>query len=194
MELAGGTMSQVRKQALQKALADSDPAVRQSAAASLDALEAREQLDMLLHQLQDGERGQRIAAAYALERIHSPKVFIPLLEAMKSQDPDLRSAAAQVLGAKCHPKTLSPLVKALADPEPGVQVEVVRALSGFSDRRIPPVLAPLLRQGDEVALAAITALGALGFSEGEAALVAALDDERVLIRKAAAEALGRLEI
>lgn len=186
-------MSLERKQALQKALSDADESVRQAAASSLDALEARESIDVLLSQLKSGDRGRQVAAIYALERINSPKIFLPLLEALKSKDPDLRAAVAQVLGSKRHPKTLGPLVKALTDPEPGVQVEIVRALSGFSDRRIPATLEPLLKKSDEVALAAVEALGTLGFSEGEATLIRALADQRPRIRRAAAEALGQLQ-
>ncbi|PLX94134.1 MAG: hypothetical protein C0619_03470 [Desulfuromonas sp.] len=186
-------MSQAIKQALQKALSDGDEGVRQAAAVSLDALEGREHLDELLAQLKGDDRGQRIAAAYALERVSSTKIFIPLLEALKSQDSDLRAAVAQVLGGKRHPKTLGPLVKALADPEPGVQVEIIKALSGFSDRRIPACLEPLLKKGEEVSLAAIEALGVLGFAEGEKGLIQALEDQRPRVRRAAAEALGRLQ-
>jgi len=186
-------MSQERIQALQKALSDPDDAVRQAAASSLDTLEAREGIDALLAQLKSGERGQQIAAVYALEKINSPKVFIPLLETLKSKDPDLRAAVAQVLAGKRHPKTLAPLVKALSDPEPGVQVEIVRALAAFSDRRIPACLEPLLKKTDEVALAAVEALGTLGFAEGEPLLFAALTDERPRIRRAAAKALGQLQ-
>jgi len=186
-------MSQERNQALQKALSDEDEAVRQAAASSLDTLEAREGIDTLLEQLRSGERGQQIAAVYALGKIHSPKVFIPLLDTLKSTDPDLRASAAQVLAEKRHPKTLGPLVKALADPEPGVQVEIVRALAVFSDRRILTCLEPLLKKSDEVAQAAIEAIGTLGFAEGEAPLIAALRDTRPRIRRAAAVALGQLQ-
>lgn len=185
-------MSRDRKQALQKALSDEDDGVRQAAASSLDALEAREGLDVLLEQLKSGERGQKITAAYALGRINSPKIFLPLLEALKNKDSDLRATVAQVLGDKCHPKTLGPLIRALSDPEPGVQVEVVKAIGCFSDRRIPAYLEPLLKKTDEVALAAVETLGKLGFVEGEAALLIALKDKRPRIRQAAAKALGRI--
>lgn len=186
-------MSQERKKALQKVLSDADESVRQAAASSLDALEAREGLEDLLEQLKSGDRGQQVAAVYALELINSPKIFLPLLEALKSKDPDIRAAVARVLGDKSHPKTLGPLVKALPDSEPGVQVEIIKALSGFDDRRIPSCLEPLMDKTDEVALAAIKALGKLGFAEGEAALFNALKDERATIRRAAAEALGQLQ-
>lgn len=181
-----------RKQALRRALSDADAGVRQAAAGSLDALEAREDLEALLTQLKSADRGRQIAAVYALERIHSPKIFLPLLEALKSRDPDLRAAVVRILGGKRHPKTLGPLVKALPDPEPGVQVEIIRALAGFADRRIPACLEPLLDKTEEVALAAVETLGTLGFAECEAGLLKALTDRRPRIRRAAAAALGQL--
>ncbi|PLX89054.1 MAG: hypothetical protein C0618_02745 [Desulfuromonas sp.] len=185
-------MSQDRIQALQKILKDPDASVRQAAADSLDALEARGSLQSLIEQLRTGDRGQRIAAVCALEQVQSPGVFVPLLAALKNDDPDLRAAVARVLGSKRHPKTLGALVKALKDPVPGVQAEIIRALSAFSDRRIPACLAPYLKGGDEVALAAIDALAHLGFAEGEPFLLESLGDERSAVRRGAAAALGRL--
>jgi len=183
-----------RIQAVQKALSDKEDSVRQAAASSLDVLEACGEIEILLDQLNNGERGQKITAAYALGRVNSPKIFLPLLEALKSEDSDLRATVAQVLGSKSHPKTLGPLIRALADSEPGVQVELVKAIACFSDRRIPTYLEPLLKKTDEVALAAVEALGTLSFVEGETALIIALKDKRPRIRQAAAEALGQLQV
>lgn len=183
-----------RRRALQALLNDSDAEVQQAAATSLDSIEAAEDLDLLLDRLKTGHRGEQIAAAFALERVSASKVFPPLLEVLQSSDADLRLVAVQVLGAKKHPKTLGPLVAMLDDPEPGVQVEAVRALTGFADRRLPGYLAPLIKQQEQVALAAIGALGILAFPEGEAPLLEALKDERVAVRKQAALMLGRIYV
>lgn len=183
-----------RRKALQGLLDDPDVELQQAAAASLDAIEAAENLDVLLARLKTGNRGERIAAAFALERVSASRVFPPLLEILQSNDADLRLVAVQVLGAKKHPKTLGPLVKMLEDPEPGVQVEAARALAGFADRRLPGYLAPLLKQQEQVALAAIGALGILAFPEGEQPLLEALQDERVAVRRKAAQMLGRLYV
>lgn len=188
-------MLEERLRALQPLLEDEDAGIRQAAADALDALEAVMQLDSLLARLKTGARGERIAAAYALERVNSPKVFPPLLEASQSSDPDLRTVVVQVLGSKKHPKTLGPLVKLLDDPEPGVLVEVVRALAGFNDRRLPDCLAPLVTaENEQLALTAIETLGALAFPEGEAPLLAALEDPRPGVRRLAAQMLGRLHL
>ena len=187
-------MLQQRRQALQALLNDPDVEVQQAAATSLDAIEAAENLDLLLSRLKNGSRGERIAAAFALERVSASKVFPPLLEVLQSTDPDLRLVAVQVLGAKKHPKTLGPLVKMLKDPEIGIRVEAARALAGFTDRRLPGYLAPLVRQEEEVALAAIAALGLLAFPEGEESLLEAVKDKRVAVRRKAAQMLGRLHV
>jgi HEAT repeat protein len=187
-------MLENRQNALRAMLNDPQAEVRQAAADSLDAIEAVADLDQLLQRLQQGERRERIAAAYALERVNAAKIYPPLLDALKSDDPDLRLVVVKVLGTKRHPKTLAALVKMLDDPESGIQAETARVLAGFSDRRLPEYLAPLLRWEEEIALAAIETLGALAFPEGEGPLLGALRDQRTVVRAKAAEMLGKLHV
>lgn len=181
-----------RCRALRKLLQDPQSEVQQAAAAALEKIEAIGDLEQLLDRLQHGERSERIAAAFALERVSAAKIYPPLLAALKSDDPDLRLVVVQVLGAKKHPKTIGALLSLLDDPESGIQAEVARVLAGFADRRLPEYLAPLLTRQEQVALAAVEALGILAFPEGEAPLLDALRDERVAVRCKAAEALGKL--
>lgn len=183
-----------RRRVLQELLQDPDAEVQQAAADSLDAVEAVADLDRLLENLGGADRGARIAAAYALEKINSAKVYPPLLEALQQSDPDLRLVAVQVLGVKRHPKSLGALMKLLDDPEPGIQVATAKAVAGFADRRLPEYLGSLINREEQVALAAIEALGHLAFPEGEAPLLKAVKDERVRVRKLAAEMLGKLHV
>ena len=187
-------MREKRRSALTKALTDADPHVREAAGTALDLLEGLDNLPQLLTQLTTGDRKARIAAVYALGRIHSSKIFLPLLEALKSKDPDLRTAAARILGEKHHPKTLAPLVNALDDPEISVVTEIATALGQFSDPRLPKVLDPLIRREEQIALAAIDALGKIGLPEGEDVLIMALTDSRPSLRSHAATALGMLRL
>jgi HEAT repeat protein len=187
-------MLEKRKKALKDALADSEPSVRDAAAAALDQLEGLDNLPQLLTQLAEGDRRTRIAVVYALGRIQSSKIFVPLLEALKADDPDLRSVAARILGEKRHPKTLGPLVKALAEPEVGVAAEIATALGQFDDPRLPKVLGSLIKREEQIALAAIDSIGKIGLPDGEDALLAALTDERPALRSHAATALGKLKL
>lgn len=187
-------MLEDRRNALRALLDDPQVEVQQAAAASLDAIEAVADLDRLLNRLQHGGRGEQIAAAFALERVNSAKIFPPLLAALQGSDPDLRLVVVQVLGGKKHPKTIGALIKLLDDPEGGIQAETARVLAGFADRRLPDYLAPLLKRHEQVALAAIEALGELAFPEGEGPLLEALQDERVAVRCKAAEMLGKLHL
>jgi HEAT repeat protein len=187
-------MLEQRKNALKKALTDPDPDVRETAATALDLLEGLNELPDLLAQLAGGDRASRIAAVYALGKIHSSKIFIPLIESLKAQDADLRVAAARILGEKHHPKTLSPLVEALEDQATGVVAEVVTAIGQFHDPRLPQLLGPLIKREEQVALAAIDAIGRMGYPDGENHLIQALFDERPALRKQAARALGMLRL
>jgi HEAT repeat protein len=187
-------MLKKRLSALRAMLNDPHAEVRQAAASSLDSLDALSNLEVLLDKLQNGARSERIAAAYALERVSSNKVFPPLLAALKSADADLRLVVVKVLGAKKYPKTLPELVKLLNDPEAGIQAETALVLAGFGDRRLPEYLAPLLQREEQVALAAIEAIGSLAFPEGEAVLLEALRDQRVTVRAKAAAMLGKLHV
>lgn len=187
-------MLKERISALQALLNDVQPMVRQSAAAALEELEAVADTDHLIDMLKTGNRGERIAAAYALERVTAAKVFPPLLNALKSDDADLRSVVVKVLGSKKHPKTVTALVKMLDDFEVAVQVEAARVLGGFADRRLPEYLAPLIECEEQLALAAIEAIGQLAFPEGEAPLLAALRDPRPEVRARAAEMLSKLHL
>ncbi len=187
-------MREKRRTALTKALTDADPLVSEAAGTALELLEGLDNLPQLLAQLATGDRKTRIATVYALGRIHSSKVFVPLLEALKSKDPDLRTAAARTLGEKHHPKTLAPLVNALDDPENAVVTEIATALAQFNDPRLPKVLSPLIGRDEQIALAAIDAIGQIGFPEGEEALIIALTDSRPLLRSHAATALGKLRL
>ena len=185
-------MLEERKTALIKVLSDSDPHVREAAGEALNLLEGASELPHLLIQLAKGDRGTRIAVVYALGRIHSSHIFVPLLEALKAEDPDLRTAAAHILGEKRHPKTLAPLVKALDDQEAGVVTEVATALGQFPDPRLPKILEPLIEREEQIALAAINSIGAIGLPEGEEPLLKALTDNRPSVRSHAAMALGKL--
>lgn len=187
-------MSKKRINALRAMLNDPQPEVRQAAAASLDALEAIADLDRLLEKLRTGETGERIAAAFSLERVNADRVYPALMSALESEEPGLRLVAVKVLGSKKHPKTLAALLAMLDDPELGIQAQTARVLGGFADQRLLEHLVPLLVRDEQVALAALDAIGQLRFPEGEVALFTALRDQRSPVRAKAAELLGTLDI
>lgn len=187
-------MPKKRTSALKRALEDPDTQVRAAAAEALDRIEALSDLPRLINQLTGPDRSQRIAAAYALGKVQSGKVFPPLLDALKSDDPDLRTVVASILGEKRHPKTLPHLVKALSDPEVAVVAELTKALGRFQDSRLPKVFGSLLGREEQIALAALDALGEQGRPEAEELLLKALEDQRPALRRQAAQALGKLPV
>ncbi len=187
-------MSEIRRRKLLEALQDPDEEVRHAAAEALEKLESAMGLGQILQALKGEDRGKRIRAVYSLGKVNDPGVYPPLLSALKSPDPDLRSAAVQVLGEKGNPKTLGALVRHLKDPHPAVRVHTAEALSRFSDRRLLPYLAALLKEKEEEVGAAIRAMGSIGDPEAQKYLLPLLADTRAAIRRQAAEALGNLRI
>jgi HEAT repeat protein len=74
-------------------------------------------------------------------------------------------------------------------------VHAAEALANFSDPRLVPYLIAVLDEADtELLISAIRTLGALGTATAEPALLPLLSDSRPAVRRAAAEALGELQI
>jgi HEAT repeat protein len=176
-------------------LRDPDEAVRLAAAASLESLESCQEFSQILENLRSDKRGQRIKAIFAMEKVLGTEVFPHLINLLKDPDPDIRSSAVQVLGSKAHPNSLNSLVRHLKDPAPAVRVHTAEALGRFKDARLVPYLSAVLNNEDEqLVVSAVNSLAAINVPEAVAPVLSLVNDRRPIVRRAVAEAMGKLPL
>jgi HEAT repeat protein len=74
-------------------------------------------------------------------------------------------------------------------------VHAAEALANFADSRLVPYLVAVLAAADaELVISAVRTLGTLGAATAEPHLLPLLSDHRPAVRRAAAEALGQLQL
>jgi cyclophilin family peptidyl-prolyl cis-trans isomerase len=159
----------------------------------------------------DGRLGQLLAhedprvrarAALAIGRVADPAAFPPVREALRDAEPQVRAAAALALGLAGDEEAEPALLRRLAlddgRPERLADLEALGRVGG--ERAVPALVASLGEPEPEVRAAAARALGNYGYRQrlvgrlgaAEQALGAALADQAVEVRIAAAWALFRI--
>jgi len=211
---AGGDVS-----GLIKALGyEKDAGVRAAAASSLGRIGESRAVEPLIAVLADASRDVRQAATGALNLIGDPRAVQPLIGVLNDWDPTVRQTAANAL-ARFGAPAVEALNGALTDSIPEVRQAAARALGTIGDgRAIEPLSRALTDSTAGVRQAAAKALAKLGWAPergqpGEAyvlvekrqwaecvrlgppavePLLAALKHRDKVIRRAAADALGKI--
>ncbi|MCB9777246.1 MAG: PilT/PilU family type 4a pilus ATPase [Alphaproteobacteria bacterium] len=124
-------------------LAHEDEGIRTNALVLAERFDDPRLVGPVCKLLKDPDWWLRITACETLARLGDERAIPYLVEALK--DPDTRWAAIDALGRLGSPVALKPLTGLLRDPRTEVRLEVVSALSHYTDRR----LLPLLRQVKE---------------------------------------------
>ena len=203
------------------ALKDKDSDVRYAAAKALGEIKDPRAVEPLIAVPKDYYSGVRYAVTEALVKIGAPAME-PLIAALKdkdSKDSDVRQAAAEALGEIKDPRAVEPLIAALGDESSGVRLAAAKSLGEIKDpRAVEPLSAALKDENKYVRRAAAHALDRLGWKpeQDEIAgwywmakcdwdkcvalgaltvepLIAALKDTDEEVRRAAAEALGKIK-
>jgi HEAT repeat protein len=191
---SGDASSQDGVARLIRALDDPDEAVRDRAARALGDLRDPVAIPALVAAVGDGRAGR--GAVWALTQFDDPRLAAALTRALAGPDATARALAAGKLAELGDRDAVPALLAALGDPEPHVREEVARALGRLGDTAALEPLLDALRAdaGAHVREEAATAVGALGAADEHAvdALVAALDDPHVAVRRAAGDALDRM--
>ena len=174
------------------ALFEPEEAVLRAAVEALRKLDHAEALALLLEALYDGGPDVRKAAAEALGLLGDPAAVEPLVETVLfDKDSGVRLAAMETLLNLESPEMLDLLVSGLFERDPAVRKVAVEALVRLGG---PGAVGPLVeRVGRDtdasVRLTIMLGLIELGYTDIP---LAGLFDDDPAVRKAAAEALGRL--
>jgi HEAT repeat protein len=174
------------------ALNDKDESVRTIAALALFYFKDPRAVEPLIAALLDRERKVRVAAAVALAAIKDPRAARPLTAMLQDSDPDVRMTAAAALGPLRDPLAVDPLIGALKDEEFRVRAAAALSLGQLTDERaIDPLLDALGDVNAGVQESAVAALGRFG-APAIGRLASALKSSQPLVRRNAAETLGRI--
>lgn len=188
---------------LLRALGDGDPEMRALAAVSLGKAQVSQAFGPL-KALLDGPPGpDRRAAALALGFLREPLAAPALIEFMKRSGVSAAERAYAALGlgflgsdegAPALRDALTASMGAKGDAVEEYQAAISAALGLLGDRKAVPVLLDLVRnhngRSDQVRASALVALGRIGDTAALPYAIAALEDNDVDVRRAAAQALG----
>jgi len=160
-----------------------------------------DKVEKLIRKLRDEYWYVRIAVAYVLSKISDQRAVEPLIKALRDKDSDVREAAAKALGKIGDPRAVEPLIEALKDEYWWVRKAAVEALGKIGDpRAVEPLIEALRDKDSDVCYTAAKALEKIEpeWYKTEVAkkqvpeFINALRHEYSGVRKAAAEALGKI--
>ena len=181
-------------EALVRALDGPDADARDAAARALGDLRDERAIPALAAAVAAGRGGR--GAVWALTQFDDARIVAPLAAALSDPDATARAMAAGKLAELGHPAAVPALIAALGDGDDHVREEVARALGRLGDGVALEPLLDALRddRGAHVREEAATAVGALGAGDSRVvdALVRAVADAHVAVRRAAAESLFRM--
>lgn len=185
LDALAGTRTADARRAIERALSDRNTAVRTHAVQALSGAGA-DAVVPLLDRVHDPEGDVRAAAADALGRIGDTRAALALVGISQDPIPEVRLAATRALGSLPGEVAARALVGLVHDAMPEVRLAALRGLQEHPDPATVPTLAALARPSlstslsgrDEVARAAISALGGIDSPEARRALLDVALDPR----------------
>jgi HEAT repeat protein len=166
---------------------------RAEAAEMLGRLRLRRAVGALLIALEDDSEDVRTAAARSLAAIGDPSAVPPLARALADPSRWTLSLVAENLMVM-GPEAVPPLLGMLGGDDHNVRVSAVQILGEIRDPVALPAIIGVLAGDPDLNLRAqaAAALGKLGGSDAQKALLEALEDREWQVRAQAAKALGRI--
>jgi HEAT repeat protein len=187
-----GLFVEVRTPALAEAAFDSGPLAVWPHAAPPELVRD------LLQAVDDQTQKVRVEAIYTLGTIVRPPLAADaapqLIKALDHYDPAIRAAAARVIGRLQVTSAGDALIKAMNDSNSGVRYAAMRALGALHEHRAVEALGDQLAfyGKGEGAAAALDALARIADPASLPLFKARLADKDPLLRRAAADGLGRI--
>jgi HEAT repeat protein len=171
------------------------PVMRLSAAEALGKLGDIRAFEPLVATLQDADLYVRHYAVDALGALADRRAVEPLLATLSDPEPLVRRCAIEALERLGDRRAVAPLIHVVISEEGDIRCFTIIALGTLGDTRAVEPLLDIVNGNDNrhgVRYFAAIALGKLGDNRAFEPLLAALQDQVVEMRIAAAEGLGYL--
>ncbi|MDP6380223.1 MAG: HEAT repeat domain-containing protein, partial [Phycisphaerae bacterium] len=166
--------------------------VRREAAEALGKIKNTRAIEALIASLEDTQSSVQANSAQALAGFKDPRCTEPLLEALNDEAPEVRYWAVRGVAPLKDDRCFEPLVEALKDENAEVRQAAVEGLAMLGADAIEPLIMEALHEKDPIVMEVIAkAFVRIGTPAVEA-LLEALADDNWQVRRAAAEALGRI--
>ena len=176
-----------------KALFSPSNETRYWAAISLGQIKDTQAREALIHVLGNGNQSVREASGRALLSIDGALGFDSLRALLKDSDSNRRVGAVEALARTGDERAVQPLIQALRDENGKVRAAAAEALGEINDSRaIEPLIQALADDDSDVRSRATDALAKMGRPASDK-LILALENENILIKQGAAEALGEIK-
>ncbi len=173
-----------------------DEELRRAAAESLNKVEGKMSLPLVIDNLRHGDKVIRLQAIYSLGKIGGEKAINALYSLWSvDSDVDERAAAARALSEIDDPRSMKFFWKVFQlEKEKVVKVELFQLLKKWKDRRGTGILLKELSSRDaDYLIELIRVLGKLGDPRVEPYLIKLAGSRHRGIKMAAVEALGELD-
>ena len=159
----------------------------------IEEMEENNDVEGLIHALNDDADNVRREAMNALERIGDSRATEPLIELLKDQDITIQEEAITALGRIQDKKAVQPLIQTLNNQHIGIRWKAAEALGKIGDPKATEALIQTLHDPDKtIQEEAITALGRIQDKRAIQPLIQNLTNLHIGIRCRAAEALGKI--
>jgi HEAT repeat protein len=172
---------------------DENEMVRRAAIEHIPYIDDDRVLPTLIEALQTPAPRVRAAAAHAMANVESPGIFSHLIGALNDVDAWVRYFAIRSIGRHGYTEAIDVLAsKAKLDPAIHVRVAALEALGSIGGARAVAIIAPWAENdNDDLARAALNALGLIGHPDALSPLQAALRSPLLNRRIDAVQALGK---
>lgn len=179
------------EEVLREMLADSSPAVREAAAASLDRIRARRSVDGFRERLRTGTVEEKVRIVFAAGEIGGPEGQEILLAALGDGSPEVRGAAVRTLESFPGAAVLRALAARLPQERGVVLGNLLEALGKSRRKELAPVVERYLDHPEpEVRARALVAYARVAEGEGLEKVVRHASDPSETVRAAVSVAMG----
>jgi HEAT repeat protein len=165
--------------------------VSRAAVEALVKMEGKNTTEALLDALRTCNFHFREIVAHALAQIQTPPLKT-LIKTLEDKNACLREGAVQAVGLISPPQAVDRLIRLLDDESYGVQLQAASALVLIGKPAVPALIEALKKEKVPVRKWAGRTLGIIQDSQALTPLLAALGDDSLIVRKAAASALYNL--